>query len=101
MTGDARLLLAQSALDDLGGLRDRRGRRAPSLKKLFRKVGPRAYRTVQRAIPQGLARLDRLAATPAKTARSVAVRRAGAALRGRAAARRNGTATARARAARR
>ncbi len=71
--GDARLLLAQSALDDLGGLRDRRGRRAPSLKKLFRKVGPRAYRTVQRAIPQGLARLDGLAATPAKTARSVAV----------------------------
>ena len=71
--GDARLLLARSAIDDLGGLRDRRGRRAPSLKKLFRKVGPRAYRTVQRAIPQGLARLDRLAAAPAKTARSVAV----------------------------
>jgi hypothetical protein len=71
--GDARSLLVQSALDDLGGLRDRRGRRAPSLKKLCRKLGPRAYRTVQRAIPQVLARLDRLAATPAKTARSVAV----------------------------
>ncbi len=68
--GDARLLLAAAALDDLEGLRDRRGRRAPSLKKLFRKVGPRAYRTVQRAIPQGFARMDRLASTPARAARS-------------------------------
>jgi hypothetical protein len=60
--GDPRLLLAKTALDDdLAGVRDRRGRRAPSLKKLFRKVGPRAYRKVQAAIPQGLARLDRLA----------------------------------------
>ena len=60
--GDARLLLAGAALDDLEGLRDRRGRRAPSLKKLSRKVGPRAYRTIRRAIPQGLARMDRLRA---------------------------------------
>jgi hypothetical protein len=65
--GDTRQLLATSMLDDdLRGLRDRRGRRAPSLAKLFRKVGPRARRTVQQAIPQGLARLDRLAATPAR-----------------------------------
>ena len=64
--GDARLLWAKSVLDDdLGGLRDRRGRRTPSLKRAFRKVGARAYNTVQRAIPEGLARLDGLAA-PAK-----------------------------------
>ena len=68
--GDARLLLAGAALDDLEGLRDRRGRRAPSLKKLSRKVGPRAYRTIRRAIPQGLARMDRLASAPARAARS-------------------------------
>ena len=62
--GDQRLLLAKAALDDdLRALRDRRHRRPPSLKKLFRKVGPRAYRTVQRAIPQGFARLDGLVAT--------------------------------------
>lgn len=72
--GDPRLLLANTALDDdLGGLRDRRGRRARSLKKLFRKVGPRAYRTVQRAIPEGLARLDRLAATSPAASRSAAI----------------------------
>ena len=71
--GDPRLLLAKAALDDdLRRLRDRRGRRAPSLKRLFRKVGPRAYRTVQRAVPQGLARLDRMAATVPKVARSAA-----------------------------
>ena len=62
--GDQRLLLAKAALDDdLRALRDRRHRRPPSLKKLFRKVSPRAYRTVQRAIPQGFARLDGLVAT--------------------------------------
>jgi hypothetical protein len=61
--GDPLLVLAKSVLDDdLKAIRDRRGRRAPSLKKLFRRVGPHAYRTVQRAIPEGLARLDRLAA---------------------------------------
>ena len=72
--GDPRLLLAKTALDDdLAGVRDRRGRRAPSLKKLFRKVGPRAYRTVQRAIPQGLARLDRLAAKSTTASRSAVI----------------------------
>ncbi len=69
--GDPRPLLAKTALDDdLAGVRDRRGRRAPSLKKLSRKVGPRAYRTLQRAIPQGLARLDRLAAAPPTASRA-------------------------------
>ena len=39
--GDQRLLLAKAALDDdLRALRDRRHRRPPSLKKLFRKVEP-------------------------------------------------------------
>ena len=61
--GDTRLVLAQSVFDDgYGRLRDRRGRRAPSVKKLLRKAGPRTYGIVQRAIPDGLARLDRLGA---------------------------------------
>ena len=60
---DSRLLLAKAALaDNLGGLRDRRGRRPPSLKKVFRRVNRHAYATLQKAIPQGFARLDRLAA---------------------------------------
>ena len=60
--GDARLLLAKSLLDDdLGGLRDRRGRKAASLKKVLRKAGPRAYSALQRAIPEGVARLDQMA----------------------------------------
>ena len=72
--GDPRPLLAKTALDDdLAGVRDRRGRRAPSLKKLSRKVGPRAYRTLQRAIPQGLARLDRLAAASPTASRAGAI----------------------------
>jgi hypothetical protein len=48
--------------DDLGGLRDRRGRRPGSLKKLFRKVNPHAWRAVQRGIHRGLDRLDDMAA---------------------------------------
>ena len=69
--GDSRLLLARSALDDdLRGLRDRHGRRAPSLKRLAHKVGPRAYRTLRRAIPNGLRRLDRLRATRAAAAQA-------------------------------
>ena len=72
--GDPRLLLAKTALDDdLAGVRDRRGRRAPSLKKLFRKVGPRAYRKVQAAIPQGLARLDKLATDSPAASRAGAI----------------------------
>lgn len=65
--GDTRLLLAALALDDgLRGLRDRRGRRAPSLKGLIRKAGPRAYRTLQRELARGLTRLDGLGAASAR-----------------------------------
>ncbi|MEA2427384.1 MAG: hypothetical protein QOF37_1012, partial [Thermoleophilaceae bacterium] len=66
--GDSRLLLAHAALtDNLGGLRDRRGRRPPSLKALFHKVNPHAYAALQAAIPQGLTRLDGLAAASPNT----------------------------------
>jgi hypothetical protein len=74
--GDPRVAVANSALgDNMAGLRDRRGRRAPSLKKLFRKAGPRAYGMVQRAIPRGLALLDQLAATHTTASRFAAAAR--------------------------
>ena len=60
---DTRLLLLRQALDvDLGGVRDRRGRRAPTVKKLFRRLGPRAYAFMQRQLPRALAAADRAAA---------------------------------------
>lgn len=60
---DTRLLLLRQALDvDLGGVRDRRGRRAPTVKKLFRRLGPRAYGFMQRELPRALAAADRAAA---------------------------------------
>ena len=60
---DTRLLLLRQALDvDLGGVRDRRGRRAPTVKKLFRRLGPRAYPFMQRQLPRALAAADRAAA---------------------------------------
>ena len=69
--GDTRLLLARSALaDDLVGLRDRRGRRAPSLRNVLGEVGRHVYLTLQSALPQGLTRLDRLSASAARASRS-------------------------------
>jgi hypothetical protein len=60
---DMSLLLFRQALNlDLGGVRDRRGRRAPTMKKLFRRLGPRAYRFTQRQLPRALAAVDRAAA---------------------------------------
>ena len=60
---DMSLLLFREALNlDLGGVRDRRGRRAPTMKKLFRRLGPRAYGFMQRELPRALAAVDRAAA---------------------------------------
>jgi hypothetical protein len=53
------------------GLRNRRGKRAPSLPKLIRKVGPRAPALLERVTKQGIARMDALAAR-APLARSAA-----------------------------
>jgi hypothetical protein len=60
---DTSLLLFRRAMDvDLGGVRDRRGRRAPNMKKLFRRLGPRAFGFMQRQLPRALAAVDRAAA---------------------------------------
>ena len=57
------LRLFREALNlDLGGARDRRGRRAPTMKKLFRRLGPRAYGFMQRELPRALAAVDCAAA---------------------------------------
>ena len=59
---DMSLLFFREALNlDLGGVRDRRGRRAPTMKKLFRRLGPRAYGFTQRRLPRALAAVDRAA----------------------------------------
>ena len=59
--GDLRLVAARAALTgDLSGLRDRRGRRGASTRKIFDQVNRRAYSGMQRAIPNALTRLDRL-----------------------------------------
>src|SRR2546421_3272937 len=65
--GDDRLLLAQFGLaDDLGGLRDSRGRRPPSLKQLFQDINPQAYDTLLSGIRRSLGRIDELAAARPK-----------------------------------
>src|SRR5207244_617369 len=62
---DRRLSAARFLLGlDLGRIRDRHHRRGLSLPKLFRRIGTSAYRNAQRVIPQGLARIDRLAGRP-------------------------------------
>jgi hypothetical protein len=59
---DMSLVLFRQALGvDLGGVRDRRGRRAPTMKKLFRPLGPRAYGFIQHELPRALAAVDRAA----------------------------------------
>jgi hypothetical protein len=68
--GDSRLLYARFALaDNLAGLRDRRGRRPRSLKKLFRKANPHAWAAVQSGLRRGLGRLDKMAAARPALAR--------------------------------
>jgi hypothetical protein len=59
--GDLRLIVARAALaGDLSALRDRRGRRGASTRKILNQVNRRAYPGMQRAVPDALARLDRL-----------------------------------------
>src|SRR4051812_28705354 len=68
---DSRLGLAQFALGDgLKGLRDRKGHKPQSVKKILGKVGPGAWDALQQTIPQGFARIDqRAAASPGVFAR--------------------------------
>jgi hypothetical protein len=70
--GDPRLVLARSALGaDFSALRNRRGRKVPSLPKLIRRLGPRAPSLLTRVTARALARVDAPAAT-ASTARAAA-----------------------------
>jgi hypothetical protein len=68
--GDVRLMLAQSAVAaDWSRLRNRRGKRVPSLPKLIRKLGPRAPGLLAKATKRGIARVDALAASSLSSAR--------------------------------
>jgi hypothetical protein len=65
--GDPRLLLARSAFGrDWSRVRSRRGKRAQSLPKLVRKLGPRAPRLLSRVTARGLGVIDRHAVTAAR-----------------------------------
>jgi hypothetical protein len=62
--GDPRLIFARAAIPGkLKGLRDRRGRRPPSIEKAIRRISPRALRVFEgRALPKAIQMLDQLAA---------------------------------------
>jgi hypothetical protein len=58
---DSRLVFIRSGLGgSLGPIKDRRGRRAPSIAKALRRISPRAERGLQRAVPKALQMLDAL-----------------------------------------
>jgi hypothetical protein len=79
--GDPRQLVTQSVLrTDWSRLRNRRGKRIPSLPKLIRKLGPRAPALLARAASRGVARVDALEAR-ATGARAAARARAAQASR--------------------
>ena len=60
--GDQRLIVTRAVVGgDFSRLRNRRGKRAPSLPKLVRKLGPRAPALLSRMTSRGVARLDALA----------------------------------------
>jgi hypothetical protein len=65
--GDPRLLLARSAFGrDWSHVRSRRGKRAQSLPKLVRKLGPRAPRLLSRVTARGLGVIDKGSAATAR-----------------------------------
>jgi hypothetical protein len=65
--GDPRLLLARSAFGrDWSRVRSRRGKRAQSLPKLVRKLGPRAPRLLSRVTARGLGVIDKHAVAAAR-----------------------------------
>lgn len=70
---DPRLLAVDAALGlDLGKARDSDGRRAVSLKKLFKKAGPKALAATRAAFAEGFDRLDAMTVPPARRARGAA-----------------------------
>jgi hypothetical protein len=70
--GDPRLIYVRSALGaNLSGVRDRRGRRPPSIDKALRRISPRAVKGLERVIPRALRLLDRGKARAAQGGGSV------------------------------
>ena len=78
--GDPRLLIAKSAYRDWSKLRNRRGKRAKSLPKLVRKLGPRAKGLLNTATVQGVDRIDQMIASASASRRGPPARRSPLAL---------------------
>jgi hypothetical protein len=58
--GDPRLIYVRAALGaNLKGVRDRKGRRPPSIDKALRRISPKAVKGLARVIPRALQLLDR------------------------------------------
>ena len=76
--GDPRLIFARAAIPGkLKGLRDRKGRRPPSIEKRIRRISPRALRVFEgRALPKAFQMLDQLAARAAAQTAGARVPRA-------------------------
>lgn len=79
--GDTRLSFLKAVLGSsaLNGVRDRRGRSAPSVRQMFRGRARPARAALVRALPKVLARLDSLARAPAVAARLGGLSRRGGA----------------------
>ena len=62
--GDPRLIFARAAIPGtLKGLRDKKGRRPPSIEKRIRRISPRALKVFEgRALPKAIQMIDQLAA---------------------------------------
>jgi hypothetical protein len=70
--GDPRVIYARAAVGaNLKGVRDRRGRRPPSIEKALRRISPKAVKGMQRVIPRALKLLDRGRAQAAQEGGSV------------------------------
>jgi hypothetical protein len=70
--GDPRLIYVRAALGaNLKGVRDRKGRRPPSIEKALRRISPKAVQGMQRVIPRALQLLDRGRAKAAQGGDSV------------------------------
>jgi hypothetical protein len=70
--GDPRLIYVRAALGaNLKGVRDRKGRRPPSIEKALRRISPKAVQGMERVIPRALQLLDRGKAKAAQGGDSV------------------------------
>ena len=70
--GDPRLIFARAAIPgNLKGLRDKKGRKPPSIEKRIRRISPRALKVFEgRALPKAIQMIDQLAARRAASGSS-------------------------------